>query len=110
MHALQLDLPLYAPPTLQLAAGLDETFERTVICPLDIIGKTAGGQLVHAQMIVKALTAISFPRAPAVAAIAVFKVPLQLVTIHRHRFLPIRRFYLETPPSFPSTDASPRRL
>lgn len=61
-----------------LAVGFNKSFKRTIMGLLDFIGKGAGRQLAHPQMILKAEAAISLSRTGLVAAVAVRPVVIMM--------------------------------
>lgn len=73
-----------------------EMFERTVIGPFRISGKTAAGELATFQMITDAVTAEPFPRAGIISAQAVLQIFI-LFALHA-LLLSFRSFYPEKQP------------
>jgi hypothetical protein len=63
---------------------LDKSFERSIPCLFDIVGKDTGRQLVHSQMILETGAAVALSRAPLVRTVAEAKILLQVVTIDGH--------------------------
>jgi len=55
--------------------ALDEALKGSIPGLFHIIRETAGRQLIHPQMILKALTAFSLPGAWFISAVAVFHIP-----------------------------------
>jgi hypothetical protein len=53
---------------------LGKPFEAAVVGSFHLIGKTAGRELAHTEMVLQTLAAEALSRAPAIAAVAAFQI------------------------------------
>jgi hypothetical protein len=67
--------------------ALDKPLDRTIVCPLNILGEIAGWQLSRLQMIPDALAANALPGAGLIGTVTLRFVLLDFTFFHI-RFLP----------------------
>ena len=79
----------------------DETTERAVIGPLDLVRETTGRELIHSQVIAKTFATVALAGARLVGAVAALEVPTEAGTLFIHRHRPNLAGALQSGKSFP---------